>query len=164
MCARPLKDISSLSSERLRKIDPYELERRRQEEEKRETKKKEAIKVKHKISKSLKIYFKNINLYESGEVSLKTLEILEPLVSELIFIEKMLEQIKRKLLKDGLFSELNETNVAMKEYKDIVKIKTNLVDKINNHLSKLEINKSNNDNDDFNINDIDISKLIEEIK
>ena len=76
----------------------------------------------------------------------------------------MLEQIKRKLLKEGLFNQLNETSPAMKEYKDLVKIKGNLVDKINNHLSKLEINKSNNDNDDFNINDIDIDKLIEEIK
>ena len=97
--ARPIKPVTELSKERLRKLSPYEIQQRQEQEQ--SIKEVQQIKGK-RVSKNIKGYIKNIKNLSGDE-----LQLIEPLLIELQQIENILSMCKEHIEKHGILDRLN---------------------------------------------------------
>ena len=130
--------MSDLSSERLRKLTPYEIQQRKEAEKRT----KEANKQRKFFNTSIKKYLKDIL---NDDSNLTDIQIILPYINELHFIEELLINIKKDIHKNGVIDELRNVNPVLKEYNSLIKQKGSIIKEINNIMKK----RSNN-NDDSN--------------
>ena len=126
--ARPPKPINELSKERLRKLSPYEIQERR----KRELNKvlKEPV-TKRNRKTNVKKYLKNIL---NEDVELTNIEVIAPLINELLFVEDTINLIKVDILQFGVIDEMRSPNPLLTHYNGLIKQKALIVDKVNKAL------------------------------
>ena len=134
--ARPKKKLSELSSERLRKLSPFEIQQRKEQEKRT----KEAHKQRKIFNTSIKKYLKDIL---NDNCNLSDIQIILPYINELHFIEELLINIKKDIHKNGVIDELRNTNPLLKEYNSLVKQKGTIIKEINSIMKK----RSNSDDD-----------------
>lgn len=144
--ARPKKRLDQLSSERLRKLSPYEIQQR-QEQEKRT---KEAHKQRKIFNTSIKKYLKDIL---NDNCNLTDIQIILPYINELHFIEELIVNIKKDIHKNGVIDELRNTNPLLKEYNSLVKQKGNIIKEVNSIMKKRS-NNSDDSNNGTTLNDL----------
>lgn len=138
--ARPKKRLEELSSERLRKLSPLEIERRKQLEHFTD------------IKQNSNISNEEINLKDIENIS----QCYKTVMSDLEFINFVIEQSKKNIYKEGLQSESINTfrdfvNLKSKSLKDLVFI--------NKELRNYENNQENN----FSVDDEEIFEIINNI-
>ena len=134
--ARPKKKLSELSSERLRKLSPFEIQQRKEQEKRT----KEAHKQRKIFNTSIKKYLKDIL---NDNCNLSDIQIILPYINELHFIEELLINIKKDIHKNGVIDELRNTNPLLKEYNSLVKQKGTIIKEINSIMKK----RGNSDDD-----------------
>ena len=137
--ARPKKKLSELSSERLRKLSPFEIQQRKEQEKRT----KEAHKQRKIFNTSIKKYLKDIL---NDNCNLSDIQIILPYINELHFIEELLINIKKDIHKNGVIDELRNTNPLLKEYNSLVKQKGNIIKEV----ASINKKRSNNSDDDIN--------------
>ena len=131
--ARPQKKIDDLSAERLRKLSPFDIQQRK-EQEKRMNKHQSNIKKAKKITNvTIKKYLKNII---NDDVELSDIEIILPLINELHFIEEVIISIKDDIVENGVIDAMRTKNPLLSEYGSLLKQKALIIDKIRKALVK----------------------------
>lgn len=153
--SRPQKKLSELSKERLRKLSPYEIQQRQEQEE--NIKGVQEIKNKTKIvSKNIKGYIKSIKNLSGDE-----LQLIEPLLIELQQIENILNMCKEHIEKHGILDRLNcDVNPTVNIYDKFLKQKLSLVKELNNVIRKI----NNNKEDDVNISITDLLNQFDDME
>ena len=130
--ARPIKPVTELSKERLRKLSPYEIQQRQEQEQ--SIKEVQQIKSK-RVSKNIKGYIKNIKNLSGDE-----LQLIEPLLIELQQIENILSMCKEHIEKHGILDRLNcDVNPTVNIYDKFLKQKLSLVKELNNIIRNDEL-------------------------
>ncbi|CUO26494.1 hypothetical protein [Clostridium disporicum] len=137
--ARPIKPVTELSKERLRKLSPYEIQQRQEQEQ--SIKEVQQIKSK-RVSKNIKGYIKNIKNLSGDE-----LQLIEPLLIELQQIENILSMCKEHIEKHGILDRLNcDVNPTVNIYDKFLKQKLSLVKELNNIIRNIKKNKDDDNN------------------
>ena len=137
--ARPIKPVTELSKERLRKLSPYEIQQRQEQEQ--SIKEVQQIKSK-RVSKNIKGYIKNIKNLSGDE-----LQLIEPLLIELQQIENILSMCKEHIEKHGILDRLNcDINPTVNIYDKFLKQKLSLVKELNNIIRNIKKNKDDDNN------------------
>lgn len=137
--ARPIKPVTELSKERLRKLSPYEIQQRQEQEQ--SIKEVQQIKGK-RVSKNIKGYIKNIKNLSGDE-----LQLIEPLLIELQQIENILSMCKEHIEKHGILDRLNcDVNPTVNIYDKFLKQKLSLVKELNNIIRNIKKNKDDDNN------------------
>lgn len=139
--------MSELSSERLRKLTPFE-KQQRQEQEKRT---KEAHKQRKIFNTSIKKYLKDIL---NDDSNLTDIQIILPYINELHFIEELIISIKKDIHKNGVIDELRNVNPLIKEFNSLLKQKGNIIKEINKQLHKKRSNNTDDINNGTTLNDL----------
>lgn len=137
--ARPIKPVTELSKERLRKLSPYEIQQCQEQEQ--SIKEVQQIKSK-RVSKNIKGYIKNIKNLSGDE-----LQLIEPLLIELQQIENILSMCKEHIEKHGILDRLNcDVNPTVNIYDKFLKQKLSLVKELNNIIRNIKKNKDDDNN------------------
>ena len=137
--ARPIKPVTELSKERLRKLSPYEIQQLQEQEQ--SIKEVQQIKSK-RVSKNIKGYIKNIKNLSGDE-----LQLIEPLLIELQQIENILSMCKEHIEKHGILDRLNcDVNPTVNIYDKFLKQKLSLVKELNNIIRNIKKNKDDDNN------------------
>ncbi|WP_297712941.1 hypothetical protein [Clostridium sp.] len=130
--ARPQMRIDELSPERLRKLSPYEIQQRKEQEKKMQKHQSNIKKAKKVTNVTIKKYLKSII---NEDVELSDIEIIVPLINELHFIEEVISSIKDDIVENGVIDAMRTKNPLLSEYGSLLKQKALIIDKITKALN-----------------------------
>lgn len=145
--ARPVKKISDLSPERLRKLTPYERQQRKEAEKRI----KQAKKTQKITNTTIKKYLKSV---VNEDTDLTELEAVLPYVNELHFIEDLIQMIKKDIVEHGVIDEMRTTNPLLKEYNALVKQKGAIIKEISSILKKKNSNREDDNSNNATLDDL----------
>ncbi len=130
--ARPQMRIDELSPERLRKLSPYEIQQRKEQEKKMQKHQSNIKKAKKVTNVTIKKYLMSII---NEDVELSDIEIIVPLINELHFIEEVISSIKDDIVENGVIDAMRTKNPLLSEYGSLLKQKALIIDKITKALN-----------------------------